>query len=433
MTRLSLTRGQGEKTGSEQNIIKAIHFADLHLGMENYGRIDPKTGFNQRIIDFLKSFNFLIDTAIEQDVALVVFAGDAFRNQKPNPTLQREFARMVRRLTRADIKVVLLVGNHDLPNFDKQAHSMAIYDALEIEGIYVVRVPELFTIETKQGSVQVAGLPHFSRSNLIANLKDQNIDYKDRTLVELNDLMTGVFEAYVNNLAADVDMSLPAILTTHLSVSTAKVGNEYRSILAGNELTILPSVLQRPEFDYVALGHIHKFQDLSREAYPHLVYSGSIDRVDFGEEEEVKGFCLVNLVRGATTYEFIKTPARRFLTIEIECKTDDPTAEICTRCEEEDLTDCVVRVLAKVPSAFKDQVKKDEIVHSLSSSYFIAYISVETIGDEIRTRNPHLTEIQTPVGALEEYIRTRDDLIERKNELMIYGQKLIDEFMLKKA
>lgn len=433
MTRSSSIRVKGMELGAGQNGIKVIHFADLHLGMENYGRIDPKTGLNQRVIDFLKSFNFLIDTAIERDVSLVVFAGDAFRNQKPNPTLQREFARMVRRLTRAGIKVVLLVGNHDLPNFDKQAHSMAIYDALEVDGVYVARVPELFTIETKQGVVQVAALPHFSRSNLIANLKDQNIDYKDKTLTDLNDLMTRTIESFIDDLAKAVDKALPAMLATHLSVSTAKVGNEYRSILAGNELTILPSVLQRPEFDYIALGHIHKFQDLSQGAYPHLIYSGSIDRVDFGEEKEDKGFCLVSLVRGATTYEFIRTPARRFTTIEIECKTDDPTVEICTRCEKEDLADCVVRVLAKVPSAFKDQVRKDEIVHSLSGSYFIAYINIEVIGDEIRTRNPHLTEIQTPTGALEEYIKTRDDLIERKDELMLYGQKLIDELMQRKA
>ncbi|MBE0447313.1 MAG: exonuclease SbcCD subunit D [Actinobacteria bacterium] len=415
------------------SLIKVVHFADLHLGMENYGRTDSKTGLNQRVIDFLKSLNFLVDTAIGKDIALVIFAGDAFRNQKPNPTLQREFARVIRRLIRAEIKVLLLVGNHDLPNLDKQAHSLAIYDVLEIDGVYVARSPKLFKIDTKQGPVQVAALPHFSRSRLIAGLKDQDIEYKGKTLTELNDLMAQTVENFIEGLASRVDATIPAILTAHASLSSAAVGNECRSILAGNELTILPSALQRPEFDYVALGHIHKFQDLSQGAYPHLVYSGSIDRVDFGEEKEDKGFCLVSLVRGATTYEFIKNPARRFVTIDIECKTEDPTAEVCELCRRQDLADSVVRARIKVPAQFKEQVKKDEILDALAGAYFIAYINIDVIGDEARTRNPHLTETQTPAGALAEYIKTREDLLERKDELMAYGQKLIDELMRRKA
>ncbi|MHB8840824.1 MAG: metallophosphoesterase family protein [Candidatus Aquicultor sp.] len=426
MTKSSSTKRQAHG-------IKVIHFADLHLGMENYGRVDSKTGLNQRVIDFLKSLNFLVETAVREDVALVVFAGDAFRNQKPNPTLQREFARVVRRLTKEGIKVVLLVGNHDLPNLDKQAHSLAVYDALEIDGVHVARSPELFTLETKQGPAQIATLPHFSRSRLVASLKDQDLEYKDKTLTELNDLMTRTIESFVEDLAAQVDTTIPAVLTAHLSISNAKVGNEERSILAGNEITLLSSVLQRPEFDYVALGHIHKFQDVSQGAYPHLVYSGSIDRVDFGEEKEDKGFCLIDLVRGATTYEFVKTPARRFVTLDIECESDDPTGEVCSLCEKHDLGESVVRVRVKVPAKLKEQVRKEEIAEALSGAYFIAYITVEATGEETRARNPHLTESQTPAKALTEYIKTREDLLERQAELTEYGQKLIDELTQRKA
>jgi exonuclease SbcD len=413
--------------------IKVIHFADLHLGMENYGRIDPKTGLHQRVIDFLKSFNFLVNAAIERDVALVVFAGDAFRNQKPNPTLQREFARMIRRLTKADIKVVLLVGNHDLPNMTKQAHAMAVYGALELDGVYVASNAELLTIDTKQGPVQVATLPHFSRSQLTASLKEDSVEYNNKTLGELSALMSQRIEQFVANLAADVDTDLPAILTAHASVSTAVVGTECRSIMSGHEMTILPGTLQRPEFDYVALGHIHKFQDLSKGAYPHLVYSGSIDRVDFGEEKEEKGFCLIDLVRGKTTYEFVTIPARRFITIDVDCKTDNPTEEVCNKCAEHDLVGAVVRVRISLSSRLREQVRKDEIMAALSNAYYIAYITIETVDDDVRTRNPHVNEGQTPFGALGEYIKTREDLIEREKELLDYGKRLIDELMQKKA
>lgn len=52
-----------------------LHFADTHIGMENYGRTDPETGLSSRVMDFLKCMEEMIDYARAQDVDLVVFAG----------------------------------------------------------------------------------------------------------------------------------------------------------------------------------------------------------------------------------------------------------------------------------------------------------------------------------------------------------------------
>jgi len=107
-------------------------------------------------------------------------------------------------------------------------------------------------------------------------------------------------------------------------------------------------------------------------------------------------------------------------------------AEIQMALERCQLEDCVVRVRIKVPARLKGEIQKSEIRNLLSAAYFVAYIEVEAKGEEARTRNPHLTEAQTPAAALVEYIKTREDLLERKDELIEYGQKLISELMLKK-
>ncbi len=98
--------------------MKILHLADVHLGMENYGRIDPSTGLHTRLQDFIKCFRFAIDVALEEKVDLVLFAGDAYKNSFPNPTHQREFARQIYRLSSAQIPVVLVNGNHDNPGID---------------------------------------------------------------------------------------------------------------------------------------------------------------------------------------------------------------------------------------------------------------------------------------------------------------------------
>ena len=96
--------------------LKVVHFADVHLGVENYGRLDPQTGLSTRLTDFLGSIDTIIDTALEGAADLVLFCGDAFKTRDPSPTYQREFARRIRRLSQGGVPTVLVAGNHDVPN-----------------------------------------------------------------------------------------------------------------------------------------------------------------------------------------------------------------------------------------------------------------------------------------------------------------------------
>ena len=66
--------------------IRLLHFADIHVGMENYGKVDPGSGVNARVLDFLCRFDELIDYGLEHDVDLVIFAGGASKRRGPNPT-----------------------------------------------------------------------------------------------------------------------------------------------------------------------------------------------------------------------------------------------------------------------------------------------------------------------------------------------------------
>jgi exonuclease SbcD len=94
--------------------------------MENYGRVDPGTGLSSRLGDFLKTLNFALDWALENDVHLVVIAGDIFKNRDPTPTVQREFARAIRKLSEAGMPTFIVVGNHDVPNALQRANTVEI-------------------------------------------------------------------------------------------------------------------------------------------------------------------------------------------------------------------------------------------------------------------------------------------------------------------
>src|SRR5512136_3306982 len=147
--------------------INVLHFADIHIGMENYGHIDSSTGINSRVIDFLRRFDEVIAYGLSRDVDLVIFAGDAFKTRDPSPTLQREFARRVKRFVDANVPVVMLVGNHDLPAMEKKASSIDIYRTLGVPNVIVGWEEDLHVIETQRGKVQVATAPYPMRNRLM--------------------------------------------------------------------------------------------------------------------------------------------------------------------------------------------------------------------------------------------------------------------------
>src|SRR5574339_8585 len=96
--------------------LRLLHLADVHLGMENYGRPSADTGLNRHLLDFARFLHYAIDYALDHGAHLASFAGDIYKHREPDPSWQRAFAQCVRRLSDASVPVVILVGNHDIPN-----------------------------------------------------------------------------------------------------------------------------------------------------------------------------------------------------------------------------------------------------------------------------------------------------------------------------
>ena len=194
--------------------IRVLHLADLHIGMENYGQIDPVTGLNGRVMDFLRRLSEVVEFALDHEVDLAIFAGDAYKTRDPNSTYRREFARRIKRLADAGIQVVLLVGNHDLPSQERRASSVEIFATLGIPNVLVGNREHLHRLTTRRGEiVQVATVPYPMRQRLLVDE-----EYKDKTIAELDTRVQHLMAENIQALAAEVDPSLPAILTGHFSV-----------------------------------------------------------------------------------------------------------------------------------------------------------------------------------------------------------------------
>lgn len=289
-------------------MIRILHFADAHIDIANYGRHDPLSGLPLRVLDFLKALDTIIDTAIEEQVDLVIFAGDAYKDRSPAPTFQREWGRRIMRLSRSGIQTILLVGNHDLSPALGRAHALQEYETLEVANIHVVDRPTLLLPEHLGGlPLQVMALPWVSRSKLIAVQQMEEID-----IPEVDHKIEATLGQIVEQWFGRVDPELPLVLTAHGSVQGAVYGGE-RSVMLGNDLILPGSLVRDPRLDYVALGHIHKPQNLNPGGHPPVIYPGSIERVDFGEANDEKGFVIARVSRGKTELDQRRLTGRRFI------------------------------------------------------------------------------------------------------------------------
>ena len=305
--------------------VRILHFADAHIDIANYGRHDPDSGLPYRVVDFLKSLDAIVDAAIAGRVDLVIFAGDAYKDRNPQPTFQRAWGERMMRLSRAGIPTLLLVGNHDIAPAENRAHTLQEYATLAVPHVFVADTLRLWTPEELGVPVQVLALPWVTRSRFLARH-----DMAGKTVDQIHDaILERIRESLDTTLDTRVDPSLPLILTAHTTVAGAKYGSE-RMVMLGQDLALSKSLVTDPRIDYVALGHIHKHQSLNDQ--PPVVYPGSIERIDFGEAGEPKGYVLAEVDRGHTEWRFVELETRPFRDVLVRVESADGFMERVMDC-----------------------------------------------------------------------------------------------------
>jgi exonuclease SbcD len=408
--------------------LKILHFADLHLGVETYGRVNPETGLSTRLEDFLTALDRVVDYAIENKIDLVLFCGDAYKSREPTQTQQREFAKRIYRLTTSGIPIFLLIGNHDLPNAIGKATTTEIFDTLTVKNVYVSNRPEVYRIQTPSGIVQVVSLPWLRRSALLTKE-----DTKNLTFEQINEKMQAAMTEVVAKKAEELDPELPAVLAAHVWVTGAKVGSE-SSMTIGQEHALLVSNIIHPAFDYIALGHIHKHQVLNEN--PPVVYAGSLERLDFGEADDEKGFYLVDIEPNGATgkrqvkFDFHPLEGRRFVTIGVKIEPDtlEPTSVVLKAIAEKQdaIRDAIVRLQISLPSELEGQIRDGDIREATREAHYFAIAKEVRRETRVRLGEGTAEEI-TPAQALKAYLESKKVPAERAKVLLEYGVKLIEE------
>ena len=401
--------------------MRAIHTGDLHLGVANYAPINPDTGLSRRIDDFFATLDQIVDYAIKNRADLFLLCGDTFKDPSPTPTLLKMFAHRLARLSKANIKTIMVGGNHDAPKSGRAAPPEPLVE-LDVPNVYFFSKPDFVDLDCQSGEkVRVFALPFRHPVKLASDKK------KGKTKLDKEVLA----QTFREQIAKEIDIfsrtekkqDSANLLVGHLAVEGAVAGSE-KIWSTGEEYAVLPSTFDTGAFDYIALGHVHKHQALKYKV--PIVYPGSPDRVDIGEAHEKKGFVDTNIDNYKTDWKFIETSTRPMHNLRIDCsELPDPVAGVKEKIEDKSPKDAIIELHLIV----KDQLSQDQRdqINNLLTGAFWRELAIERLPTERRaTKGAFGTTLQ-PTQALGKYLNALKITEEQRNLALKFGQEIINE------
>lgn len=230
-----------------------LHLADTHLGYSAYRKVTEE-GVNQREIDVYDAFIQCIDYALESKPDLVLHTGDLFDSVRPTNRAISVAITQILRLSKEKIPFVVISGNHETPKLKETGNIFTIFEHLD--GVYPVYSSRYETIpfEMDNETLTVHAIPQCqNKEEFNDTLKEVEIDgSSDFNIFMVHGVVKGIKEFSMNDF---------------------------------NEMMIPAGILQM-DFDYIALGHYHKYTKILDNAF----YAGSTEHLSFSEAYDQKGF-----------------------------------------------------------------------------------------------------------------------------------------------
>jgi len=268
--------------------------------------------------------------------------------------------------------------------------------------------------------LQIIAMPWIARSGMMAatGVTDSKEAFS-RIEGSIGDQIEGFLEG--------ADSSIPIILTAHASIEGAKFGGE-RLVMLGNDLVLSGSLVKNPKFSYVAMGHIHKPQDVNEGYQPPVIYPGSIERVDFGEVKEDRFFVIANVEKGEDTkveWRELKG-VRKFIDRRAILKSSENVTEALKDAlpSPKEMSEAIVRLSVEYPREW-DSLIDESALRKYAENTFEFHLVKRPQSKAIGNREGLVLTSLSPLDLLTQYFdvsKTKD-----AEELKKLAQQIISE------
>jgi exonuclease SbcD len=246
--------------------------------------------------------------------------------------------------------------------------------------------------------VQVIAMPWIARSGLMAATGETN---SPEAFTRIEENILELIETWIE----EADPSIPIIFTAHASVEGATYGGE-RLVMLGNDLILSGSLVKNKRFDYVAMGHIHKPQDVNKGQHPPVVYPGSIERVDFGEANDDKFFVIADVACGVSKVEWVKlTGTRPFIDRRTVLGSSENVTEALKAAlpKPKEMAEAIVRLSVEYPRQWDSLIDESALRKHAADAFEFHLVKRPQSEARVRIAEGQVVSSLSPLDLLEQY------------------------------
>lgn len=389
---------------------------DPHFGASySLGGIDNNIQINNRLLDYGKTFDFVIDHILNNKIPHIIILGDNFEHNRPSPVELSLFAKKLHRLVEQDVNVHIIVGNHDLIRSNK-ATTLDVFKQLKLPNINIYSTVSSTTISDENGNnLNVIFLPYKSKHMLKLNTNNEAIEYiKDQIKYQL--------EENCNN-------EYPTILAGHMTVQGSDITNLLLSYDISSEI-ILPQEIFR-NVDMTFFGHIHSFGIINNN--PYIVNLGSMERNTFSDVGIDKKISIIDVENNNITCDFVNLPVRNIYEIQIDCtqiSVENTMKYVLSSLKKYDkeisLKDSIIRVKIFVSNNNFNEIDLHKIRKYFREKYIFYCTGINIIILTMKQpRRASITEKSSDLDAFKEYLNLVVEDKDFKAQLMEKGEQII--------
>ena len=389
-----------------------LHTADWHIG-KFPGPVDDK-GNNQREYDTYACIDYMADYARNKRPNLILVSGDIFHQARVWADRGIDEVQTAIHVISSLSNAAPVVVMRGTPNHDggEQFHALQSYFENSPD-VYVVTAPKTFQV----AGVNISCLPGFDRG--VFRAQHPGLSKEDECQV-----FTEEISKIVLGLRAQCQPGLQSVLMAHYTVPGCNTESGQTQFFSQFEPVLMPETLDTAGYDLVALGHIHRPQQL--ESCRNTFYCGSINAMNFNDEGQQRGFYIHDLDAG--THDFVTTPARQFETFRFDQTDIDginagAIGDVANNYFG-NIKGKIVRVLyscsESAHKAFNRAVLESRLYHD--GAFWVSGIEPEKV--EIGTNKDELSEKTDPEKNLLHYLKEKG-IPDEKVPPIIEGARLI--------
>jgi exonuclease SbcD len=223
------------------------------------------------------------------------------------------------------------------------------------------------------------------------------------------------------------DKEVPIIFAGHFTIRDSKSGSEQKTVNTFAEPLIPKYVFEKKDYLYVAMGHLHQFQRVMEK--PPTFYTGSINRTDFNEDEDDKGFMFVEAQDKKVQYKFIKVNARRFVDLVYDLTdSEDPQIFLLSEIEKrkQELVEAVVKLQVTLSESNRSKYDPAAITKVLDSiCNHVHGSSIPFVRKANKRVESKFNESMTSMQAMSEYAKIHVNKKEELDLFLKFGEEVI--------